>query len=130
MNIKFEAALKYIDLQNYDEAIKHLSEAIKEEENKDNEADAARYRCVLAELLANLGRKQEARAEFDKVFAYCNDSMTLPEQRSIAMAYIHDIDNNIPLPNEMAKRNGSLPIVEKPVQNKAFISQQMKKRRK
>lgn len=128
MNINFKAAMQYIDLEDYDDAIAHLKKAIMEEEDKDNEADGARFRCVLAELLANLGRKQEARREFDRVVAYCNDTMTLPEQREIAMAYIHDIDRNIPLPNDIQKRHGSLPMIEKPVQNRTFIAKKMRRK--
>ncbi len=127
MNIKFEAALQYINLGNYEEAEKHLNEAIAEEEEKHNGSGAAAYRCVLAELLANIGRKQEARGLFDKVVAYCDDTSTMSEQREIAMAYIHDIDRNLPMPNAIQKRGASQPMIDKPVQNRAFITRQMNK---
>lgn len=129
MNINFEAAIQYINLGNYEAAEKHLNKAIDEEKEKHNESAVAEYRCVLAEFLVNLGRKQEARGLFDKVVAYCNESSTLPEQRSIAMAYIRSIDMGLPMPNEMHKTHGSLPIVEKPMQNRSFIAKQMNKRK-
>ena len=129
MNINFEAAIQYINLGNYEAAEKHLNKAIDEEKEKHNESAVAEYRCVLAEFLVNLGRKQEARGLFDKVVAYCNETSTLSEQRSIAMAYIRSIDLGLPMPNEMHKTYGSLPIVEKPMQNRGFIAKQMNKRK-
>ena len=61
MNVEFEAALQYINLESYDNAISHLNKAIDKEMDEGNEGTAMEYRCVLGELLANLDRKEEAR---------------------------------------------------------------------
>ncbi len=125
MNIDFEAALKYIDLGSYDKAIIMLKSAIEKE--SEDPSTATQYRCVLAELYANLGRKEESRAEFEQVLTYCVRTNTLPKQRGIAKAYIDALDGKLP-PN--AQRPGDSPIVPKPRQDRGFIAKQSRKNHK
>lgn len=124
MNIDFEAALRYIDLGSYDTAIEKLKTAIDNE--KENPEAATQYRCVLGELYANLGRKDESRAEFEQVLDYCDDTHDLPKQRAIAKTYIDAFDGKIPV-QEAAKRPGDAPLVPKPRQDKGFIARQSRK---
>ncbi len=126
MNIDFEAALKYIDLGSYDKAIEKLRSAIDKE--KDNPETAAQYRCVLGELFANLGRKDESRAELEQVLDYCDETHTLEKQRAIAQTYIDAFDGKIAHPAaQPAKRPGDVPLVPKPRQDKGFINRQSRK---
>lgn len=135
MNVEFEAALQYINMESYDNAIEHLNKAIDKEMDGGDEARAMEYRCVLGELLANLDRKDEARDEFAAVVDYCNFSNGLHNQKIIAGAFIKAIDEGGPLPRfdgteeASAKRDPSVPLVPKPVQNKSFITRQMNKRK-
>lgn len=124
MNMDFEAALKYIDLGSYDKAIEKLNSAIEQESA--NEETAIQYRCVLGELQANLGHVPQARAEFEKVIAYCLEHHTLQKQGSIAQTYIDMFDGKIK-PQTEQKRPGYVPLVPKPVQDKGFINKQMRK---
>ena len=126
MNMDFEAALKYIDLGSYDKAIEKLNSAI--EQVSADEDTAIQYRCVLGELHANLGNKDEARAEFEKVIAYCDEHLTLEKQRAIAQTYIDAFDGKLKAPQPAQKRPGDVPVVPKPVQNKGFISRQMNRK--
>lgn len=125
MNMDFEAALKYIDLGSYDKAIEKLNSAIEKESA--NEETAIQYRCVLGELQANLGHIPEARAEFEKVQAYCLDTHTLEKQGAIAQTYLDVFDGKIKPPAEQ-KRPGDAPVVPKPVQDKGFISRQLNRK--
>lgn len=139
MNVEFEKALKYIDLENYDKAIASLNTAIMQEEDADNEADATKYRCVLGELYVSLDMEAQARDELTTVVEYCDKTNTLEPQRRIAKAYLNAYDG-IPLPADMmqreksdakkAARPGDLPLIPKPMQNKAFITKQMSKKRR
>lgn len=136
MNIEFEKALQYIDLGNYEKAIRALETAIMQEEDAENMDEATKYRCVLGELYVNLGMEAQARDELSTVVEYCDKTSTLNEQRTIAKAYINAYDG-IPLPKEMRRgdesekkitRPGDMPLVPKPMQNKAFINKQMSKK--
>lgn len=130
-NINFEAALKYIDLGSYDKAVEKLNLAIEEEQKNKNEIRATEYRCVLGELFAQLGKKDEAREQFEQVIDYADENNVLMSQRNIAKTYINSFDGLIPLPASDApaeKRPGYVPLVPKPVQNKGFISRQMNKK--
>lgn len=134
MNIEFEKALQYIDLGNYDKAIIALNTAIMQEEDAENESAAAEYRCVLGELYVNLGMEAQARDELTSVVEYCDRTHTLDKQRVIAKAFLNAYDG-IPLPGEDPSaheekfvRPGDMPLVPKPVQDKAFISKQMSKK--
>lgn len=139
MNVQFEAAKRYIDLENYDKAIAALSAAIMQEEDEGNFHDANGYRCVLGELYVQLGMEAQARDELTTVVEYCDEHNVMPEQRFIANAYLNAYDG-IPLPKSLrgepedkqsaGKRPGFLPLVPKPVQNKAFIAKQMSKKRR
>lgn len=124
MNMDFEAALKYIDLGSYDKAIEKLNSAIEKESA--NEETAIQYRCVLGELQANLGHIPEARAEFEKVQAYCLDTHTLEKQGAIAQTYLDVFDGKIKPPAEQ-KRPGFVPLIPKPTQDRGFINKQMRK---
>ncbi len=91
MNISFEVALQLINLGSYDKAVERLNEAIAQETENKNESAATEYRCVLAELLANLGKKDEANEEFVKVVSYCIKTGSLPKQREIAEGYLSKV---------------------------------------
>lgn len=135
MNIHFEAAMQYINLENYDKAAEELNKAAEKEMEGGNEKTAMEYRCVLGELLANLDRKEEARDEFAAVVDYCDFAGDLPEQKIIAETFIVAIDTGSALPDfsrpipRARKRNASAPLVPKPVQNKAFISGKMNRKK-
>jgi len=131
MNTNFEAALRHIDLGNYDKAIEELNTAIDTEMDNDNEGRATEYRCVLGELLANLDRRDDARDEFAAVLDYCDYSRSLPKQRQISIAFIKAIDGGTPLPDFSRGKQDApeqRPIFAKPAQDKNFIIKQMNRR--
>lgn len=130
MNVYFDMAIQFINLEDYDNAIKKLNEAIAQENSEGNENSAIQYTCVLGELLANLERIEESRTEFNKVIEYCHRTDSLPKQLDIAETYIAAFDGKIQMTPQPARRPGDVPLVGKPVQNKAFISKQMNKRRR
>lgn len=130
MNVHFELAIQFINLEDYDKALRELNEAIAGENGAGNENSAIQYTCVLGELLANLGRIEESRSEFNKVIEYCRRTDSLPKQLDIAETYIAAFDGKIQMTPQLARRPGDAPLVGKPIQNKAFISKQMNKRRK
>ena len=130
MNIDFEAALRYIDLGSYDKAIDSLKAAINKEIEKENDADATQYRCVLGELLANLGRKEEAREEFEQVLDFCDQTFILQKQRAIALAYLNAFDGIITEAPQPERRPGDVPLIPKPRQDKGFITRQSRRNRK
>ncbi|MBP1580439.1 MAG: tetratricopeptide repeat protein [Oscillospiraceae bacterium] len=131
-NLNYQAALKYIDLGNFDKAVEKLNAAIDEELKADNGIPAAQYRCVLGELYANIGKQDESREQFNLVLDYCNENHVLDAQRRIAKTYIDAFDGILPAVPEMEapaeKRPGYVPLVPKPVQNKNFINKQMNKK--
>lgn len=132
MNMDFQAALRYIDLGDYNKAIKLLNKAITDEEAAENGIEATQYRCVLGELLINIPKPEEARAEFEKVIAYCDEYNVLDKQRAIARTYIDALDGKLAMPKQQSapaeKRPGYIPLVPKPVQDKGFIAKQMNKK--
>ena len=127
--VEFDAALRYIDMGNYDKAIQYLNIAIKKAEEKD-ETEAIKYRCVLGELYVNLGKTEEAKAEFNRVIVFTYENTTLPQQRKIASTFLQAIEGDLPMPSEIAaaKRPGDVPMIPKPVQNRGFIDRQMSKK--
>ncbi|MGN0686696.1 MAG: hypothetical protein ACI4KA_01155 [Oscillospiraceae bacterium] len=132
MNIEFEKALQYIDLGNYNKAIQSLNNAIMEEEDAGNDSEAVKIRCVLGELYVNLGMEAQARDVLTSVVEYCDEHHTHEQQRFIAKSYLNAYDG-VPLPKELShekpiERPGDMPIIPKPVQNKAFINRQMNKK--
>lgn len=127
MNINFEAALKYIDLGNYEKAVEKLNTAI-EQAGGDTE-EGTQYRCVLGELYANIGNAEKSREEFEKVINYTEDTNTLSRQRDIARAYIDAFDGKTAAPAPKLRRPGDAPLVPKPRQNSAFIAKQTRKHR-
>lgn len=84
MNINFEMALQYINLGSYEKAENELRTAIADETEKGNLSVAAEYRCVLGELLVNIGRKRDANKELKQVVEYCKETGNLSKQREIA----------------------------------------------
>lgn len=88
MNINFEMAIQYINLEAYDKAVESLQTAIKEETDKGNEKASIEYTCVLGELYADLGKKEESIGEFAKVLEYCDRTNDLPKQRKIARDFL------------------------------------------
>ena len=111
MNINFEAALQYINLGNYERAVEKLNLAIEAAGGDTDEG--MQYRCVLAELYANMGILNQSRAK----------------QRAIARAYLDAFDGKNAMPREKIQRPGDAPIVPKPRQNAAFIAKQSRKHR-
>lgn len=127
MNINFEAALKYIDLGNYEKAVENLNTAIETAGGETEEG--MQYRCVLGELYANIGNAGRSREEFEKVIKYAEDTNTLSKQRDIARAYIDAFDGKTAAPTAKIQRPGDVPLVPKPRQNAAFIAKQSRKHR-
>lgn len=128
MNIDFEAALTYINLGSYEKAIEKLKAAINKETESENPSTAAKYRCVLGELYANLHMIDESRAEFEQVLDYCDDTLSLHEQRRIAETYLDIFDGKMPMPEQNTeKRPGDVPVIPKPVQNRGFIERQSRR---
>ena len=127
MNIDFEAALKYIDLGNYEKAVEKLNAAIEQAGGETDEG--MQYRCVLGELFANMGIVNRSEEEFVKIMKYTEDSTTLPRQRAIAQAYLDAFSGKTPMPQKKIERPGDEPLVPKPRQNAAFIAKQSRKHR-
>lgn len=131
MNVNFEFALKYIDIEEYDKAIEYINKAIDDEEAAENRSTATEYRCVLGELYANLDRQEESKEQFEAVLAYCDETLKLPKQRHIAQTYLNAFNGILPAnrpEDNRIERPGDIPLVPKPIQNKAFITRQMKKK--
>lgn len=124
---KFNMALGYINNGNYDKAVKLLNECIDDAKANDNPVEETQVRCVLGELYANLGNKEDAVNNFSQVLEYCNSTQSLPDQAKIAATYIKAIAEGKPAGSD---RPRNIPLVPKPVQNKAFITKAMNKRRK
>lgn len=129
MNVEFEKALKYIDMESYEKAIECLNSAIFAEEDNDDLRKATEYRCVLGELYYQLGMEAQARDELTEVIQYCDDTKTLHKQRTIAKTYIDAMNGILPeKPQQRVERPKDMPLVPKPVQNKAFITQHMNRK--
>ncbi len=126
MNVNFEMAIQYINLEAYDKAVKSLQAAIKEETDKNDERAATEYACVLGELLADLGKKEEAEEEFLKVLDYCDRTNSLHKQREIARDFLDLFHGRTQLVTETAE----IPRNVTQLQNKAFITKQQRKRGK
>lgn len=88
MNVNFEMALQYINLGSYEKAESELRTAIAAETEKNNLSAATEYRCVLGELLANLGKRKKSDAEFALVVDYCKKTGSLPKQLEIAENFL------------------------------------------
>ena len=128
MNINFERALKDIDAQRFDSAISELNTAISFEIEHERFEDAEQYRCVLAELLANLSRIPESKTEFEKVLEYCNKNNALPKQKMIAEAFLAKF-NKVNSAGFNKRAGGISANAQKPHQNRAFISRKLNKRK-
>lgn len=125
---KFNMALEYINNGNYDKAIEMLNECIDNATANENPMEATQVRCVLGELYANLGKKEDAVDNFRQVLEYCHSTDSLPEQAKIAASYIKAIAESKPA--NPTDRPGYVPLVPKPVQDKAFITKAMNKKRR
>ena len=88
MNVNFEIALQYINLGSYEKAEKELKTAIDAETEKQNFSIATEYRCVLGELLANLGRKKDSDEQFNQVVDYCKKTGEFKKQLEIAESFL------------------------------------------
>lgn len=135
MNIEFQKALQYIDKESYEKAITCLNNAIMQEEDNDNLSTATEYRCVLGELYYQLGMEAQARDELNEVIFYCDEHNTLQKQREIAKTLVNAMDGILPPAPAVekpkaAQRPKHIPLVPKPVQDKAFITKQMSKKRR
>lgn len=133
INVNVTAALRYIDLGKEEKAIELLKLAISQELEKGNETAATEYRCILGEYYANLEQTENAIDQFNLVLNFCYENHTLSKQRDIAQTWMDAFSEKLdPAAIERAskpKRDPSVPLVPKPVQNKAFISKQMNKRK-
>ena len=127
-NPKFNMALGYINSGSYEKAIDLLNECINTATEEGNPQEATQVRCILGELYANLGKKEDAINNFAQVLEYCNNTQSLPEQARIAATYIKAITEGKPANLNNKSRN--VPLVPKPVQNKAFITKAMNKKRR
>ncbi len=135
MNVEFEKALKYIDTESYEKAIACLNNAIMQEEDEDDLSAATEYRCVLGELYFRMGMEAQARDELNEVVRYCDETNTLSKQREIAKTFINAMDGILPEAAKPEKPKADqhpkhIPLVPKPVQDKAFITKQMSKKRR
>ena len=136
MNIEFQKALQYIDKEEYEKAIESLNKAIDKEEEENNRSRATEYRCVLGELYYQLQMELQAQDELTEVMKYCDETNTLTKQREIARTYINAINGIMPPAppvkdkESTAKRPTNIPLVPKPIQDKAFITKQMNKKRR
>lgn len=129
MNVNFEMAIQYINLEAYDKAVESLNTAIKEENDKGNEKGAIEYTCVLGELYADLGNKKEAIDEFTKVLEYCEKTNSLPKQQKIAKDFLDILFGEAKFVTEQH------PAIEVPVNvmgmtSKGFIAKNQRKRGK
>ncbi len=126
MNINFELAIQYINLEAYDKAVESLQTAIKEETDNNNEKTAIEYTCVLGELLADLGKRQEAEQEFLKVIEFCDRTNSLHKQREIAKDFLDLFHGNVKLVTEAPETPRNVMIL----QSKGFIAKNQRKRGK
>ncbi len=129
MNVNFEMAIQYINLEAYDKAVESLQTAVKEEADKGNEKGAVEYTCVLGELYADMGRKEDAIEEFTKVMEYCGKTNSLPKQRQIAMEFLDLFSGRTKMVTEPH------PTVQTPANvmgmtSKGFIAKNQRKRGK
>lgn len=129
MNVNFEMAIQYINLEKYDKAIKSLQTAISEEMDKNNERDAIEYTCVLGELYADLGRIEESEQEFLKVLEYCGRTNGLPKQRKIAKDFLDLFYGKVELVTD-APKTIEVPYNVMGMQSKGFIAKNQRKRGK
>ena len=127
MNIDYEAALKYIDIGNYEKAAEKLNSAIAAAGDETDEG--MQYRCVLGELYANMGMVNLSQEEFSKIMKYTDENNTIPAQRAIAKSFLDAFSGKTPAPVKKAQRPGDVPLVPKPRQNAAFIAKQSRKHR-
>lgn len=105
MNVNFEMAIQYINMEEYDKAIESLKKAIADEVENNNEKAATEYTCVLGELLADLGRRDESEAEFIKVLDYCVKTNSLPKQARIAKEFLDFFHGKVQLVSAPVPRN-------------------------
>lgn len=129
MNVNFEMAIQYINLEEYEKAVESLKAAVKEESDRGNEKGAAEYTCVLGELYADLGMKDESIGEFTKVLDYCNRTNSLPKQRQIAKDFLDLFSGNIKLVTDTPKTI-DVPFNTMGMQSKGFIAKNQRKRGK
>lgn len=129
MNVNFEMAIQYINLEEYEKAVESLKTAISEEMDKGNEKESIEYTCVLGELYADLGRKKESIDEFLKVLEYCEKTNSLPKQQKIAKDFLDILFGEAKLVTEQR------PAIETPINimgmtSKGFIAKNQRKRGK
>lgn len=122
MNVNFEMAIQYINLEDYGKAVEALAKAIEEEKTGGNEQAAIEYTCVLGELLADLGEKEKAATEFLKVTEYCSRTNSLPKQAKIAKDFLDFISGST--------KPISAPVNILGMTSKGFISQQQRRKKK
>ncbi len=126
MNFNFELAIRYINLEAYDKAVESLQTAIEEETDKGSERTAIEYTCVLGELLADIGKKQEAEQEFLKVIEYCDRTNSLHKQRDIAADFLDLFHGKTKLVTEVPETPRNVMVM----QSKGFIAKNQRKRGK
>lgn len=129
MNIKVEQALKYIDLGSYTKAVDLLKEAVNEETENNNAMEAIKYRCILGELYFQLEMGPQAKEELEAVMEYSQSRNDMKPQFAIAKKYLDIMSGKIPVKKGKGHPK-DLPLMPKPIQNKAFITKQMSKKRR
>lgn len=105
MNVNFEMAIQFINMEEYDKAVDSLKKAIAAEYEKNDEKAAIEYTCVLGELLADLDRRAEAEAEFIKVLEYSDKTNSVPKQAKIAIEFLDFFHGKVKLITDVVPRN-------------------------
>lgn len=115
-NINFEMAIQNINLEQYDKAVEFLKTAIIEEQEAGNEKIAMEYTCVLGELYADLGRRNESITEFIKVLEFDKKNNSIPQQAKIAREFLEFFRGEMQVVTAEAPKNLAQ------MQTKAFVN--------
>ncbi len=124
MNTNFEMAIQYINLEEYDKAVESLKKAIAAEQEAGNEKAAMEYTCVLGELLADLGRREEAIPEFLKIIEFDNKTNSIPKQAKIAREFLMFFSGEMQVVQAEAPKNLAQ------MQTKAFVNRHQRGRKR
>lgn len=125
INVELEAALQHINLGNYEKAMEKLQALIDSADEAQDEIKGAQYRCILGELYAQLGKKDEASKLFSKILEIPSEKDELSMQHNIARRYLEAFAGKAPMPGSPRKVAPSVPMMPKPTQNKGFIAKKM-----
>lgn len=123
-NINFEMAIQNINLEQYDKAVEFLKTAITEEQEAGHEKIAMEYTCVLAELYADLGRRNESITEFIKVLEFDKKNNSIPKQAKIAREFLEFFRGEMQVVTAEAPKNLAQ------MQTKAFVNRHQRGRKR